>query len=188
RVAGLGLVATSASPVSGSGFPGARVVARSMQPVLSRGAWLTRRLPGPSLPASDVAYVLSRLNFGADPDPAEVALTQQVVGDVRAATTGELLLEILRFDDTAALRDVHLPATVVVGTRDVATPVRHGQALAESIGGAQLLVLEGCGHMVMLERPHELDTALLALAERAAATPPGGAPGGAPEVRTAPAP
>ena len=172
RVAALGLVATSASPVTGSGLPGARVVARGLQPLLSRGAWLTRRLPGPSLPKSDVAYVISRLNFGEAPDPAEVALTQQVVTDVLAATTGALLFEILRFDDTAALRDVHLPATVVVGTRDVATPVRHGEALAEAIGGAQLLVLDGCGHMVMLERPAELDAALLGLARRAAGADP----------------
>lgn len=167
RVAALGLVATSASPVSGSGVPGARVVARSLQPLLSRGTWLASRLPGPSLPKGDLAYLVSRLNFGADPDPGEVALTQQVVSDVLARTTGELLLEILRFDDLAALEAVSLPATVVVGTRDLATPVRHAEALAAAIGGARLVVLEGCGHMVMLERPAELGAALLDLAARA---------------------
>lgn len=166
RVGALALVATSANPLSGSGVPGARVVARGLQPLLSRTAWLTSRLPGPSLPKTDAGYVLARLNFGDDPPPAEVALTQRLVTGVRARVTGELLVEILRFDDLAALRRVELPATVMVGTRDLATPARHGRALAEAIGGAELVVLDGCGHMVMLERPAELAAALLALAGR----------------------
>lgn len=168
RVAALGLVATSASPVSGSGVPGARVVARALQPVLARTAWLTRRLPGPTLPKADLGYLLARINFGEDPAPAEVALIQQLVTGVRAHVTGELIVEILRFDDLAALHGVELPAAVVVGTRDVVTPVRHGRALAEAIGGAELTILEGCGHMVMNERPTELAAAISALAARVA--------------------
>ncbi len=170
RVAALGLVATSASPVSGSGVPGARVVARALQPVMARTAWLTARLPGPTLPKSELAYLLARANFGVDPDPAEVALTQQLVTGVRAHVTGELVVEILRFDDLVALEAVDLPATVVVGTRDVVTPARHGRALAGAIGGAELVILKGCGHMVMNERPHELAAAITALAARAAGT------------------
>ncbi|MCU4184987.1 alpha/beta hydrolase [Acidiferrimicrobium sp. IK] len=166
RVAALGLVATSANPVSGSGVPGARVVARTLQPLLARTAWLASRIPGPTLPKADLAYLLARVNFGDDPLPSEVALTQQLVTDVRAHVTGELIVEILRFDDLAALRHVDLPAAVVVGTRDLVTPVRHGRALADAIGGAELTVLEGCGHMVMNERPAELLDAITDLAAR----------------------
>ena len=166
RVGALALVATSANPVTGSGIPGARVVARSLQPLLSRSAWLTSRIPGPTLPKADLAYLLARVNFGEDPRPEEVGLTQDLVTGVRAHVTGELIVEILCFDDLAALEGIDLPATVVVGTKDLVTPVRHGRALASAIGGADLVVLEGCGHMVMLERPDELASAIGALAGR----------------------
>jgi pimeloyl-ACP methyl ester carboxylesterase len=167
RVGALALVATSANPVRGSGVPGAGAAIRALQPVLSRSAWLTSRIPGPTLPKADLAYLLARINFGDRPPPAEVARTQQLVTGVRAHVTGELIVEILRFDDLAALAGVVLPAAVVVGTRDLVTPVRHGRALAGAIAGAQLTILEGCGHMVMLERPHELDAVLAALSARA---------------------
>jgi pimeloyl-ACP methyl ester carboxylesterase len=166
RVAALALVATSANPVRGSGVPGAGAAIRALQPALSRSAWLTSRIPGPTLPKADLAYLLARINFGDDPEPAEVALTQQLVTAVRAHVTGALLVEILRLDDLAALSGVDLPAAVVVGTRDLVTPVRHGRALAGAITGAELTILEGCGHMVMLERPDDVDAILAKLAAR----------------------
>ncbi|MGH9059653.1 MAG: alpha/beta fold hydrolase, partial [Acidimicrobiales bacterium] len=111
---------------------------------------------------------LARLNFGRDPSPSQVALTRDLVNGTRVRVSAELILQILRFDDVASLEAVDLPATVVVGTRDLVTPVRHGRILAEAVGGAELIVLDGCGHMVMLERPGELQAAIVALAERSA--------------------
>ena len=46
---------------------------------------------------------------------------------------------------------------MVVGSRDVLTPPRMARSMAAAIGGACLVVLPGCGHMVMLEREQELD-------------------------------
>ena len=57
---------------------------------------------------------------------------------------------------------------MVVGTRDVLTPLRQARAVARSVPGATLEVLPGCGHTVMLERPRELCDVL----ERASAGVP----------------
>ena len=59
---------------------------------------------------------------------------------------------------------IRIPTVVVVGDRDLMTPVNHARALAAAIPGARLEVLPGCGHMVMLERRRELNHAILGVA------------------------
>lgn len=60
-----------------------------------------------------------------------------------------------RADGLTAYDDV--PATVLVGTRDLLTPPAHARRLARHIRGARLLEAPGAGHMLPLER-HELVT------------------------------
>ncbi len=166
RVGALGLMATTADPMGGAGVPGHRLLGATLAPLLRGGGRLAGHLPGPTLPRWDGAYLLARINFGRDPSASQVALTRDLVSDTRVRVSAELILQILRVDDVASLASVDLPATVVVGTRDVVTPVRHARALADAVGGAELLVLDGCGHMVMLERPAEVAGAIVALAAR----------------------
>jgi 3-oxoadipate enol-lactonase len=72
------------------------------------------------------------------------------------------------FDARDVLASIRVPTTVVVGDHDVITPPDQSETLAAGIPGAELIILRGCGHMVMLERPAELDDAILSLAKRAA--------------------
>ncbi|MDQ6784455.1 MAG: alpha/beta hydrolase [Actinomycetota bacterium] len=166
RIGALALVATSANPAVGSGIPGARAVVAAARPLLSRAAWITSRLPGPSLGDGDLSFLLARVTFGDEPSTSQVALTRDVTAAVPAKVAAGLLAEIVRFDETATLACLDLPSAIVVGTNDVMTPVRHARAMADIIGGADLVTLEGCGHMVMLERPVELGAALAGLAGR----------------------
>jgi pimeloyl-ACP methyl ester carboxylesterase len=57
---------------------------------------------------------------------------------------------------------VRCPALVIAGAADRMTPARQGAKLAEAIGGARLVTLPGCGHMMMVEQP---DATLDALAD-----------------------
>jgi pimeloyl-ACP methyl ester carboxylesterase len=61
-----------------------------------------------------------------------------------------------RFDVMARLGEIDAPALVVAGSADRLTPVKYARYLAEHISGAQLAIVEGAGHMVMLERPAEV--------------------------------
>ena len=72
----------------------------------------------------------------------------------------ELLGPILQFDVRADLAKIDLPTLVVVGSRDVITPVRRVRAMAEGIPGARFVILAGAGHLVMLERPEEFEALL----------------------------
>jgi pimeloyl-ACP methyl ester carboxylesterase len=66
-------------------------------------------------------------------------------------TYGDLLAcdRFNRIDDVARIA---VPTLVICGTADRMTPVSYSTYLADQIRGAQLLILPGAGHMVMLEQ------------------------------------
>jgi pimeloyl-ACP methyl ester carboxylesterase len=67
------------------------------------------------------------------------------------------------------LSSIEAPTLVIHGTADPMFPLPHGQALADEIPGARLLLLEGAGHGV--ERV-DWDTIAEAIATHTAAKPP----------------
>jgi pimeloyl-ACP methyl ester carboxylesterase len=164
RVGALMLAATSASPVRHRGVPLARGLVAAAQPLLMRSAALSARLPGPTLPANDLAFLLARITFGVEASVGEVSFTGSLTSAVAARVSAALLLEIVRFDAEAVLGSIRLPTAVVAGDHDLMTPVSHAEAMASAIPGASLEVLAGCGHMVMLERRREVDRLLTGLA------------------------
>lgn len=62
-----------------------------------------------------------------------------------------------RFEE---LEKISSPTLVVTGDSDLLVPPRNARMLHERIAGSRLVRLEGCGHMVMLERPEPLLEAL----------------------------
>ena len=94
-----------------------------------------------------------------------------VVRDALAATPGDVrvrcLLAMAEMDLRAGLGRLDIPATILVGTRDMLTPVRSARSLQRAWPQSALRVLPGAGHMLPLERPDDIVEAVL----RAAATP-----------------
>src|SRR5665647_2553906 len=60
----------------------------------------------------------------------------------------------------AAAAQIKVPATLILGERDMMTPARAGKALAAALPNSRTVVLSGAGHMMMAERPDELLDAL----------------------------
>ena len=60
----------------------------------------------------------------------------------------------------AAAAKVTVPATLILGERDMMTPAKAGKALAAALPNSRTVVLRGAGHMMMAERPDELLAAL----------------------------
>jgi pimeloyl-ACP methyl ester carboxylesterase len=60
----------------------------------------------------------------------------------------------------AAAASITIPATLILGERDMMTPARAGKALAAALPNSRTVVLPGAGHMMMAERPDELLAAL----------------------------
>jgi pimeloyl-ACP methyl ester carboxylesterase len=65
-----------------------------------------------------------------------------------------------RPDSTASLREISIPTLVIVGERDVLTPVADSEAMAAAIPGARLVTIPGAGHLAPMERPKTVAEAL----------------------------
>jgi pimeloyl-ACP methyl ester carboxylesterase len=63
-------------------------------------------------------------------------------------------------DALAAAAKVSVPATLVLGEKDMMTPLKAGKALASAILHAHTVVIKGAGHTMMVEKPDELLAAL----------------------------
>ena len=60
------------------------------------------------------------------------------------------------FDVIGRMGEIEVPTLVITGTADQLTPPRYARFLAEHIPDARLVLVEGAGHMVMLERPAQV--------------------------------
>lgn len=65
-----------------------------------------------------------------------------------------------RIDGRHRLAEITCPTLLVYGRQDALTPLDHGEEMAASIPRARLAIIEECGHLSTMERPHAV-TALL---------------------------
>ena len=72
-------------------------------------------------------------------------------------------------DVRAELCNVAVPTLVIVGTQDVLTPVSDSEELAELIPGAELSIIPGAAHGVMIEAANAFNDRVLAFLARVTA-------------------
>lgn len=173
-IAGVALIATSPGRLSEVtfGLPAALTpVTRRALPVITQEM---RRRPAVFERArrlsAEVAFVVARHGaFGTgDVGPALVSFVERMTSEVPIDVIGEFydtFTDHDKLEALAVLRD--LPVLVVVGSRDLVTPPAHSTAIAAVLPDAELLVVDGAGHMVQLERPDVVNPAICRLIERA---------------------
>lgn len=66
------------------------------------------------------------------------------------------------FDVSADVGRLNVPVLVMCGSDDQVTPPAASRQLHEKIPGSHLVIVEGAGHMVMLEEPHATNDAIRA--------------------------
>ncbi|MBQ1015589.1 alpha/beta hydrolase, partial [Micromonospora sp. M51] len=66
----------------------------------------------------------------------------------------------------------HLPAAALVGDRDRLTPPPCAESIAAALPATELTVCPGAGHMLMMERPDEVNAALTGVVRRVLAESP----------------
>ncbi len=64
------------------------------------------------------------------------------------------------FDVIKRLSEISIPTWILVGQDDRLTPVKYSQFLRDNIAGATLDVVEGAGHLAMVEKPEEFNRLL----------------------------
>ena len=164
-VSGLVLVSTSASPIGGNGVPAAFArISRILTPAAGRGHLVASARRA----RLDIADLYCRLAFGAAASPTHVELTRAMTSSMPADILVPLIVSLVAFDDRKLLPRIKVPTEIVVGQRDLLTPIWHSRYMVRHIPDAELVVLPACGHMVPFERREDLARLLVGWAERTA--------------------
>ncbi len=105
-------------------------------------------------------------NFAVHPerkaDPIFQAEVRAMMARVGApAFTRQCRAVMARADGRPLLASIQCPTLIVCGKQDAVTPPRLSEELAQGIAGAELLILEQCGHLSPLEAPEQVSAALL---------------------------
>ncbi|MFR9804267.1 alpha/beta fold hydrolase [Pseudonocardia sp. RS010] len=177
RVQGVGFVSTSAGEMGSAGLPGTLL---SRHNPLTRGLGALARVQprfveGTRKALGDIVWNFTRhFAFGdRRVDPALVDLVDTMI-------SANALDALTDFADTLGTHDrlAALPAlagcevVVVAGTKDQVIPYSHSERIVAELPKAELLELEGVGHLPLLERSGEVQEALAELVRRAASRVP----------------
>ena len=69
------------------------------------------------------------------------------------------------FDIIEETSSINVPALIIVGSEDRLTPPKYSQFLADNLPNAELLYIEGAGHMVMLEAYQQVNEKIVSWIE-----------------------
>ncbi len=149
RVAGLVLADTKAGADPPAAVENRMRIAREVVAAGSSAQLVDELLPQllGSTTHSDRPLVRGRVKALVESAPAyAVAWAQQAMAS--------------RPDSFETLRTVDVPALVIVGEEDSLAPPSDARAMADAIPGAQLVSVEGAGHLSSLEAPDAFNAAL----------------------------
>jgi 3-oxoadipate enol-lactonase len=96
-----------------------------------------------------------------NPEEFETIVRKRLSDSPSPASYNAQALAGARFDHSGDVGRVASPTLVIHGSEDRYVPPANARALAEAIPGARLLVLEGAGHLVFVERAAEVNREVL---------------------------
>jgi pimeloyl-ACP methyl ester carboxylesterase len=181
RVIGVALLSTSTGRLAEVtlGFPA--LTAKLRAPVLPLALRVMRSRAGlierSRKFGSDLAWLLTRrYSFGStDVSPALVEYVGQLIAGTSVEVVADFFPALNAHDKLGALTRLRdLETLIVVGDRDLLTPVEHSRRMADALPNAELLILQGAGHLAMMERPEMVTLRLRAFLHRAYRSAAGG--------------
>ncbi|WP_329012926.1 alpha/beta hydrolase [Micromonospora rifamycinica] len=194
RTAGLVFVSTTAEGHAHTAYGLSPRIARLIRVAETTGAGVLARCgswrpPRPLLRA--LAPSIRWMLFGDHCSGSDIRLVTSAVARASLRSIGGFRASIgaqHRLDTLAAL--AHLPAAALVGDRDRLTPPPCAESIAAALPATELTVCPGAGHMLMMERPDEVNAALAGVLHRVLTAVPAGRasgrrPADAPDHRTA---
>jgi pimeloyl-ACP methyl ester carboxylesterase len=113
----------------------------------------------PAAFSSAVTTVISR-SFSSYAPARLTELAARRMAETRPSVLHSDFLACDEFDVRDRLAEIRQPTLVLCGVDDQMTPVRHAQFLASGIQNARIIIIPQAGHMVMLEQPLAVATAI----------------------------
>ncbi|MGH2694017.1 MAG: alpha/beta fold hydrolase [Actinomycetota bacterium] len=111
-------------------------------------------------PSDAVFWGVAFAAFGPRPSASQIDFTYDMLAETPTDVIFDLVRSYRDFDVTERLSELNVPCRVVGGTHDRLTLPEASERLAEGLPKAELQMLEGCGHMSMLERHAEFNEML----------------------------
>jgi pimeloyl-ACP methyl ester carboxylesterase len=97
----------------------------------------------------------------ADQTPEKlVALAKMRMMEIQSEVIHGDFTACNQFDILDRLAEIQIPSLILCGEQDRLTPLKYARYLDEHIPESTLVLIEGAGHMVMLERPLEVAEAV----------------------------
>jgi pimeloyl-ACP methyl ester carboxylesterase len=175
RVAGIVLVDTTyTNPVrttTASGFFTA-IQQPVLEPLLHLVTWLSLPIWGMNWLSyqNGTAHLISALTgFGGSQTRGQLEFVTRVSNHASPAALARGVLAMFRYDATAALPGIDVPALVVTGDKDRVLVPETSARMHDALPAAELVSLAPAGHMSLLERYEPFVDAVTAFAERCAA-------------------
>jgi pimeloyl-ACP methyl ester carboxylesterase len=173
RIVGVALLATSTGNLTKSliGLPG--WASRVVDPAIPQVAKIVRSraslIQNNRELGTDFAFMATRyLSYGSAVPPSLVAFMEAMLNATSVEVMSEFFDTFLSHDKLKALdvlRDI--PVLISCGARDRLTPLSHSKLIADALPDAELQVIDGAGHMALIERYPAVNRALRELVERA---------------------
>lgn len=97
--------------------------------------------------------LLVRWMYGEGADPNLLRLGARQLREVKPETLHADFAACDAFDRRADVGRIAVPTLILCGDADVMTPLKSSEFLRDQIGGSQLVVIPGAGHMAALQQP-----------------------------------
>ncbi|HEV2346959.1 MAG TPA: alpha/beta hydrolase [Actinocrinis sp.] len=172
RIVGVALMSTSAGEISGLEFGLPRLAAKlfhrtapGMFDLLTKQRALVER---GRRAGGDVGLVLTRrYAFGSDAPESVVRFVQELIESTPIEVIARFFTALRVHDKTDALPVFdRVPALVLAADHDLLLPLKHSRAMADAIPDADFVIVQDAGHVVILEHPDEVNSALRRLVDR----------------------
>ena len=165
RIAGIALLNTTHRPGAETILGGATVAkverfARRPLDALGTRAEQLDRLRRVIKPSNTIFMGVSLAAFGPHASAKQVDFTYDMIAETPADVIFNLVRSYRDNDVSAHLGAITVPALVIGGTHDRITMSHASEFLAENLPKAELALLNGCGHMSMLERHRDVNRLL----------------------------
>jgi pimeloyl-ACP methyl ester carboxylesterase len=112
-------------------------------------------------------FIVERYSFASPVSPAAVRYTGDMIFGTPFTVMSDFLPSIGEHDKREALAHFDGVETLVVnGQQDLLTPPSHSEDIVRLVPGAEHVVIDEAGHIIMLEHPEVVTGLILSLIER----------------------
>jgi pimeloyl-ACP methyl ester carboxylesterase len=114
----------------------------------------------------DLAAELMPTMRGRKSDPAGLEHAQGIMSGIAPETYRKAVHLLTTFDGRKKLKSISVPTLCIAGSDDKTAPPQVVERMAKEIPGAEVQVLDGCGHLGPMDQPAAFNAVLEGFLER----------------------